>query len=128
VVSLLLDRPLGEGLHFESLVRDRQAALDRSAIGAPCDAHLGAADGGELLAEVGLEGDGDGLSFKSAAGVCAISGLLALKGPFGTQLAAQPGEQGFNSRSLAGNEFAGVSLVHDDLLSRIDRAARLTPA
>jgi hypothetical protein len=42
---------------------------------------------------------------------------LALKGPFGTQLAAQPGEQGFNSRSLAGNEFTGPSIVHDHLLA-----------
>ena len=111
VASLLLNGPLGKGLRLESLVRDRYPALDRSAVRAPCDALLGAPDGDELLAEVGREGDGDRLRFESAAGVCAISGLLAPEGPFGTDLAAQPGKRRFNTRPLPGNEFTGLPLV-----------------
>jgi len=117
VLSLLLDRPLGKGFHLESLVRDRYPALDRSAVRAPCDALLGAPYGGELLAEVGREGDGDRLRFESATGVAAISGLLALEGPFGADLAAQLGERRFNTRPLPGNEFTGPWLVHDHLLA-----------
>jgi hypothetical protein len=116
-MSLLLDGPLGKGLRLESLVRDRYPALDRSSVRASCDALLGAPYGGELLAEVGREGDGHRLRFESAAGVCAISGLLAPEGPFGAQLAAEPGERRFNTRPLSGNKFTGPWLVHDNLLA-----------
>jgi len=115
-VSLLLNGPLGQGFRLEPLVRNRHPALDRPAVPALGDALLGAPYGGELLAEVGLEGDGHRLRFESAAGVCAISGLLALEGPFGADLAAQLGERRFNTRSLPGNEFTGPWLVHDHLL------------
>src|SRR5271157_4811103 len=77
VLSLLRDGPLGKRFRLESLVRDRYPALHRSAVPAPCDALLGAPDGGELLAEVGREGHADRLRFASAAGVGAISRLLA---------------------------------------------------
>jgi len=100
VVSLLLDGALGKRFRLESLVRDRYPALDRSAVRALCDAPFGALDGGELLAEVGCEGDGHRLRFESAGGVCVISGLLALERPFGTDLAAQLGERRFNTRPL----------------------------
>src|SRR5450759_4764755 len=99
VVSLLLDGALGKRFRLESLVRDRYPALDRSAVRALCDAPFGALDGGELLAEVGCEGDGHRLRFESAGGVCVISGLLALERPFGTDL-AQLGERRFNTRPL----------------------------
>jgi hypothetical protein len=88
VESLLRDGLLGKGFYLESIVRDRYPAFDRPAIGAPRDALLGAPDGGELRAEVDLEGDGDRLRVESAADVSVISGLLALEGPFGSDLAA----------------------------------------
>jgi hypothetical protein len=62
--------------------------------------------------EVGGEGDGHRLRFESATGVCAISGLLALKGSFGTDLAAQLGQHGFDARPLLGDELTGTWLFH----------------
>ena len=109
--SLLLNGPFGKGFRLEPLIRNRHPALDRSAVRAPGDALLGAPDGDELLAEVGREGDGHRLRFESAAGVCVISGLLAPEGPFGTDLAAQPGKRRFDTRPLPGNESTGLPLV-----------------
>ncbi len=117
VLPLLLDGPLGKGLHLESLVRDRYPALDRSAVRASCDALLGAPYGGEMLAEVGPEGGGDQLRVESTADLSVLSGLLAREGSFATALAALLGERRFNTRSLPGNEFTGPWLVHDHLLA-----------
>lgn len=124
VESLLRDGLLGKGFYLESIVRDRYPAFDRPAIGAPRDALLGAPDGGELLAEVGCQGDGDRLRFESPTGVAAISGLLALEGSFGTDLADLLYQQGFDARSLAGNEFTDAKFIHDRLQVRPAAPAR----
>jgi hypothetical protein len=73
VVPLLLDGPLRKGFGLEPLVRDPQAALDRSAVGALGEALLGALDGGELLAQVGREGDRNRLGVELAGGVLVLS-------------------------------------------------------
>jgi hypothetical protein len=80
-----------------------------------------------MLAQIGREGDRNRLGVERAGGVYVFPGLLALESPIGADLADPRCQQTFNSRSLAGNEFTGATLVHDDLLGRIDRAARPTP-
>ncbi len=56
---LLLDRQLGGREGLEALVGDRLAALDRDAVGAGAESHLGALDGGEpplqVLEPAGVE-------------------------------------------------------------------------
>jgi hypothetical protein len=124
VVRLLLDGPLGEGFRLEPLVRDRQAALDRPAIGALGEALFGATDGGELLAEVGRESDRNRLGVERAGGVFVLPGLLALERPIGVYLADLICQQGFDSRSLASHEFTSSRLIHDCLQLRPVAPAR----
>jgi hypothetical protein len=100
VIPLLLDGPFRKWFGVESLVRDRQTALDRDPIGALRDALLGALDGGELLAEVGREGNRNVLRVEGTTDVLVLSGLLALKRSIGADLADLHCQQSFNSRSL----------------------------
>src|SRR5439155_9195964 len=50
--AFLFGRPFGSGERLESLVRNRLAALDRTAIGPGRKAGLGPLDGSELLAQI----------------------------------------------------------------------------
>ena len=109
---LLLDRPQGKGFRFESLVRDGFSAIDRYAVSPERDTAFGEHDGGELIAEVRLEGNRDRLSFESGSRVRRFSGLLPAERCAGPDLTALFGQQGFDSCPLSGNQFNRPSLVH----------------
>jgi len=114
VVSLLLDGPLGEG----------STSSLSSGIGKPLRTDLPYVP---RAMRVSARPTAASCSRRSAARATETDSvsraLLRLRhlrsaGTEGTlrpQLAAQLGEQGFNSRSLAGNEFTGPSIVHDHL-------------
>ena len=74
--ALLLDRSLRKRFHFESLIRNRGPALDRSAVAAIRDALLSSLHGGQLTAEVGSQGDVDGLRLQPAGAFLELTGLL----------------------------------------------------
>ena len=115
VETLLLDGALGKGFCLESIVRNPRPALNGSAIRATRDALLGPADGGEVLVQLGHEGDCDRLRFERRARVFVLAGLLALKGSVGTDLAVQLNEHGRDARPFLGDKFTCPSLIHDNL-------------
>lgn len=109
--ALLLDGPLGQRFSFESIVRDRRAALDRSAVGAGREPLLGPLDSLQLVAEIIDQGPFDHLGGELAGGV-RITRLLALLNAFGFELAGQLTERGFDPPALARDEVARSMIVH----------------
>src|SRR5664279_5684360 len=93
--ALLLDGPLGQRFCFESFVRDRHAALDRSAVRAGREPLLGPLDSLQLVAEIIDQGSFDHLGGELAGGI-RIARLLALLNAFGFELAGQLTERGFD--------------------------------
>ncbi len=117
VESLLLDGPLGKGFRLESVVRDRYPALDRSAVPAPCDALLGALDGGELLAEVGREGDGDRLRCERCRRLRYSPVCWRSRDPSARILPPSSASMDSTRARSQATMFTGPWLVHDDLLA-----------
>src|SRR4029453_7496606 len=113
--GLLLDGPFGEGLHFESLVRDPNPAFDRDAVAPRGEARFGANPGCEL----GLQPDGhrliDHLVLDLGAGFCGFARLVVARRLLGRLVAGQLGEGRLDATSFARNQRSRPLLIHDDL-------------
>ena len=111
MAPLLLHGALGKRFGFESFVRDRDAALDRSAVRASGDPLLGPLDGLQLVTEVIDQGRFDHPAGELAGSV-RITRLLALLDSFGAELAGQLTECGFDPPALDRDEYARALIVH----------------
>lgn len=111
MAPLLLHGALGKRFGFESFVRDRDAALDRSAVRAGGDPLLGPLDGLQLVTEVIDQGRFDHPGGELAGSV-RITRLLALLNSFGAELAGQLTECGFDPPALDRDENARALIVH----------------